>query len=50
MHTFADMAKALNRSPVYLAGLQNRFELPTFAGATYPPTYLAFLRTVAKKL
>jgi hypothetical protein len=44
MQSFADLAKALNRSPVYLSGLQKRFELPTFAGAAYSPAYLAFLR------
>ncbi len=27
MHTFADLAKALNRSTVYLSGLQSRLEL-----------------------
>jgi hypothetical protein len=46
MHTFADLAKALNRSSVYLAGLQSRFELPTFDGAGYSEPYLAFLQTV----
>ena len=35
MHTLGDMAKALNRAPVYLAGLQKRFELPVFEGAAY---------------
>ena len=30
MHTLGDMAKLLNRSPVYLTGLQKRFELPAF--------------------
>ena len=35
MHTLGDMIKALNRSPVYLAGLQTRFELPVFEGAAY---------------
>lgn len=40
------MAKALNRSPVYLRGLQDRFELGTPVGAMYPGCYLAFLRTV----
>ena len=35
MQAFSDMAKALNRSPVYLTGLQKRFELPTFDGALY---------------
>ena len=28
MHTFADLAQALNRSTVYLTGLQSRFKLP----------------------
>ena len=46
MHTFADLAKALNRSTVYLSGLQSRFELPTFDGAGYSEPYLAFLQTV----
>lgn len=42
MHTFADLAKALNQSTVYLSGLQSRFELPTFDGAGYSEAYLAF--------
>ena len=46
MHSFADLAKALNRSTVYLSGLQSRFELPTFDGAGYSEAYLAFLQTV----
>ncbi|HRH98506.1 MAG TPA: hypothetical protein PLB55_21370 [Prosthecobacter sp.] len=46
MHTLADLAKALNRSTVYLSGLQSRFELPTFDGAGYSEAYLAFLQTV----
>jgi hypothetical protein len=45
-HTLGDMAKALNRSALYLAGLQKRFELPVFGGAAYPDAYLAFLRAV----
>ena len=36
----------LNRSTVYLSGLQKRFELPVFEGATYPAAYLEFFRTV----
>ncbi len=40
MHTFADLAKALNRSTVYLSGLQSRFELPTLDGAGYSEAYL----------
>ena len=35
MHTFADLAKALNRSTVYVSGLQSRFELPMLDGAGY---------------
>ena len=46
MHTFGDMATALNRSTVYLSGLQKRFELPAFEGAVYSPAYVAFLRGV----
>ena len=46
MKTLGDMAKSLNRSNVYLRGLQSRFELPTFEGARYPDAYLAFLQTV----
>lgn len=46
MHTFGDMAAALNRSTVYLSGLQKRFELPAFEGAAYSPAYLAYLRGV----
>jgi hypothetical protein len=46
MHTFGDIAKLLNRSPVYMSGLQKRFELPAFEGPAYSPTYLAFLRGI----
>jgi len=46
MRTLNEMATALNRSTVYLSGLQKRFELPAFVGATYPDTYLEFFRTV----
>jgi hypothetical protein len=46
MRTFGDLAKELNRSPVYLSGLQKRFELPILAGAAYSPAYVAFLRNV----
>ncbi len=46
MHTFADLARTLNRSAVYLRGLQTRFVLPVLEGAAYPAAYLAFLRTV----
>jgi hypothetical protein len=41
-----DIARALNRSAVYLHGLQGRFELPAFEGAAYSDAYLALLRTV----
>lgn len=46
MHTLGDIVKALNRSAVYLHGLQSRFELPALDGAAYSDAYLAFLRTV----
>lgn len=46
MHTLGDMAKALNRSPVYLRGLQARFAVPTFEGARYSDAYQAFLQTL----
>lgn len=40
MHSLGDMAKSLNRSVVYLYGLQMRFELPAFEGAGYPSGFL----------
>lgn len=46
MHTFGELAKALNRAPVYLSGVQARFELPAFQGADYSLAYLEFLRTI----
>ena len=46
MRTFGDMAKELNRTPVYLSGLQKRFALPAIEGAAYSNAYLAFLRGV----
>jgi len=46
MHTLGEMSTALNRPPVYLRGLQSRFELPTFEGARYSDAYRAFLRTI----
>ena len=41
-----DMAGLLNRSTVYMSGLQKRFELPACEGANYPDAYLEFFRTV----
>ena len=46
MHTFADLANSLNRSTVYLSGLQSRFELPAFDCDGYSDAYLSFLQTV----
>jgi len=40
------MAGLLNRSTVYLSGLQKRFELPAYDAAGYPDAYLEFFRTV----
>lgn len=45
-HTFADLARALNRSPVYLRGLRTRFALPVLEGAACADSYLAFLRKI----
>ncbi len=44
--TLGDMAKTLNRSAVYLSGLQSRFELPAYEGPAYSKAYLAFLSTI----
>lgn len=44
--TAGDMAKALNRSQLYIRGLQSRFGLPVIAGRGYSPAYLSFLQTV----
>ena len=46
MHSFGNMSKTLNRSAVYVSGLQARFELPAFEGAAYSNAYLEFLRTI----
>ena len=46
VHSLADIAKVLNRSTVYLSGLQKRFELPVFDGVPHPDAYLEFFRTV----
>lgn len=46
MRSLADIAAALNRSTVYLSGLQKRFELPTLEGAAYSSAYLEFLRAL----
>ncbi|MSU57972.1 MAG: hypothetical protein EXS35_07300 [Pedosphaera sp.] len=46
MHTLADIATALNRSPQFLRGVQARFELPAFEGAGYSSAYFALLRTI----
>jgi len=48
METFAQIAKAMNRSNVEVAGLQSRFDLPVFPGAGYSAPYVAFLRTVVQ--
>ncbi|MCX6997173.1 MAG: hypothetical protein NTV49_08815 [Kiritimatiellaeota bacterium] len=44
--TLGEMAKALNRSVLYMGGLQKRFELPALRGAAYSKAYLAFLQAV----
>ena len=42
--TLGDVAKELNRSVVYLRGLQARFALPALEA--YPSSYVAFLRMI----
>lgn len=44
--TLGELAKALNRSPLYVGGLQKRFELPVLTGAAYTEAYRAFLQSV----
>jgi len=44
--TLGDMAKALNRSNVYLTSLQKWFELPVLEGAAYSPAYFALMRKI----
>ena len=44
--TIGEVAKSLNRSVVYLRGLQTRFALPVLEGAAYSEAYVAFLRTL----
>ena len=46
MLTLAEMAAKLNRSPIYLSGLQKRFDLPAPGEAKHPEAYVEFLRTV----
>jgi hypothetical protein len=46
MHTFGAIAESLNRSPVYVSGLQKRFDLPAMQGAAYSDAYATFLRTI----
>jgi hypothetical protein len=46
MHTLGYIAKSLNRSALYLTGLQDRFKLPAIKGPEYSDAYLAFLRIV----
>jgi hypothetical protein len=46
MQSFSDLARALNRPPVYLRGLQARFALPVITGANYSDAYAALLRSV----
>jgi hypothetical protein len=46
VHSLADRAGLLNRSAVCLSGLQKRFELLVFEGATYPNPCRDFFRTV----
>ena len=44
--TFAELCARLNRSPVYVRGLQRRFALPILEGSPYSAAYVAFLEGV----
>lgn len=44
--TFSDLCRELNRSTVYIRGLQSRFALPIREGSGYSLAYLEFLRVV----
>ena len=44
MHSFSDLASALNISPLNLSRLLKRFELPAFEGEGYSDAYLVLLR------
>lgn len=44
--TFGEMCSRLNRAPIQIRKLQNRFEIPIFDGDDYSPAYLAFFRTL----
>ncbi len=44
--TFAEVCSRLNRSPVYVRGLQRRFALPILEGAAYSASYVAFLEGI----
>jgi hypothetical protein len=46
MHTLGAIARELNRTAVYVSGLQARFELPVMEGAAYSDAYVAFLRSL----
>ncbi|MDP2646517.1 MAG: hypothetical protein Q8P24_16380 [Desulfobacterales bacterium] len=46
MHAIGDIVNSLNRSVMYIKGLQSRFELPVFQGAKYSDAYLNFLRNI----
>ncbi len=46
MHSLGDISKALNRSVLYLSGLQARFELPVMEKSDYSAAYLECLRTL----
>ena len=46
MHPLGDMAKALNRSQLYLREVLKRFEVPLAKDDRYSDACLAFLRTI----
>jgi hypothetical protein len=46
MHALPDIARRLNRSALYLRGLQQRFELMHYHGPNYSRAYAAWFKTV----
>jgi hypothetical protein len=48
MHSLGDLAKTLNREPLYIRGLLSRFEVPLREGALYTDAHLAFLETIIR--
>jgi hypothetical protein len=46
MTSLTALAQALNRSTVYLSGLQSRFDIPVLEGSNYSNAYESFFQTL----